>query len=295
MILFIQQAESLYDTNEIIKVILIMIACFALPYIVVFLMPKKRKLYKAYSLYRRGNYDEAKILFSKYLEKYPQQVSLKLCLADIELRLKNYDNSIKLSNDFINHEPDNFEGFMILASVYGALENFGLCLHYVNIALKKNPPRKHKYGMLVNKAIVVSETGDHEEALKIYREAVELIDNDHYVYNNMGYTFIKMKKYKESIPYFDISIKLNKNFAFSYNNRAFAFANIGNLDKAFEDFKTSLLLDPSNPYLYKFRGLTFYKTGKLAEAKVDLEKALHLQAKFREELLPIIEEISKKL
>lgn len=292
MSLFFQSAENLFDLNELIKVILILLACFAVPYLFVYLFSAKSKYMKAVKAYKKGEYEIAEDFLEKIKPSSSMFFHSRLFLSVIELEQNKTDKSIQICSELIRNHPDRYEAHQFLSQIYLSIKANELSLEYIYKALDMNPPRKDKYALYVNMGIVFDNLGEYEKAIQSYLKAVEQIDNDHVVYNNLGYAYLLQGKFSEAISYFDKSISLNSKFAYSYNNRGFAFANLGNFDKAFEDFKTSLLLDPSNPHLYKFRGISYYKSGNFSEAKINLEKALEMEPDFTDEISPILTEIS---
>ncbi|GEM_PF-1648186 len=292
MNLFFQIAEKVFDWNELIRVILILLACFAVPYLFVYLFSSKSKYMKAVKAYKNGEYEIA----VDFLEKIKPSSSMffhsRLFLSAIELEQNKTDKAIQICSELIRNHPDRYEAHQFLSQIYLSINANELSFEFIYKALEMNPPRKDKYALYVNMGIVFDNLGEYEKAIQSYRKATEQIDNDHVVYNNIGYTYLLQSKFSEAISYLDKSINLNSKFAYSYNNRGFAFANLGNFDKAFEDFKTSQLLDPSNPHLYKFRGLSYFKSGNFSEAKTNLEKALQMDPKFSDEISPILTKIN---
>lgn len=293
MNLFFQIAEKVFDWNELIKVILILLACFTVPYLLIFLFSSKSKYMKAVKAYNRGDLDTAKYLLEKIKPTESMYFYARLFLSQLEMRLGKKDAAIQICRELIREHPDKYEPYQFISQVYLSIKANDLCLDNIYKALDRNPPRKDKYALYVNMGTAFDEMKQYDEAIRSYLKAVEQIDTDHVVFNNIGYAYLMQSKFPEAITYFDKSIKLNSKFAFSYNNRGFAYANLGDFERAFEDFKASLLLDSSNPYLYKFRGISLYKFGNFTEARTNLEKALQLCPDFNDEISPILTEINK--
>lgn len=293
MNLIFQQAESLFDWKELVRVLMILLACFTIPYLLVFMFSAKSKYMKAVKAYKRGDFEIAKSLLEKIKPSGSMYFHSRLFLSALEMKMGNKDAAIQICRELIREHPDKYEPYQFISQVYLSNKANDLCLDNIYKALDRNPPRKDKYTLYNNMGTAFDEMMQYDAAIRSYLKAIEQIDNDHVVYNNIGYVYLMQNKFNEAISYLDKSIKLNSKFAFSYNNRGFAYANLGNFEKAFEDFKASLLLDPSNPYLYKFRGLSYYKSRNFSEAKTNLEKAIQMDPKFANEISPILEEISK--
>lgn len=293
MNLFFQLAEKVFDWNELIEVILILLACFTVPYLLVFMFSAKSKYIKAVKAYKSGDCETAAAILEKIKPSNSMYFHSRLFLSSIEAKLNRTDRAIQICLELIRNYPERFEPFQLLSDIYLALNTNELSLGYMYQALERNPSRKDKYAIYVNMGTAFDSLGEHEKAIQSYLIAIEHIANDYLVYNNIGYAYLQQSKFSEAISFLDKSIYLNSKFAFSYNNRGFAYANLGNFEKAFEDFKSSLLLDPSNPYLYKFRGLSYYKFGNYSEAKTNLEKALQMKPEFSGEISQILNEINK--
>jgi len=293
MNLFFQHAEKVFDWNELIQVILILLACFTVPYLLVFIFSAKSKYIKAVKAYKRGDFYNAKSLLEKIKPSGPMYFHSRLFLSQLEMRAGKKDAAIQILRELIREHPEKYEPYQFISQVYLSMKANDICLDNISKALDRNPPRRDRYALYVNMGTAYDSLREYDKAIQSYLKAIEQIANDYLVYNNLGYAYLSQSKFSDAITYFDKSMNLNPKFAFSYNNRGFAFANLGNFEKAFEDFKASLLLDSSNPYLYKFRGISFYKFGNFPEAKTNLEKALQMCPDFSDEISPILNEINK--
>lgn len=196
-------------------------------------------------------FDEAVIIFENVLNKSKDPTVYRMAIAS-NIQSKNYEKAKNISFEFRNIHTLNSDD----------LSNLGLTF---------------------------SETGQLDEALKIYDESLKINPNNKYPLNNKGYTLILSEKFAESIPVFDKAISLDKNFSYSYNNRGLAKINLNMLEEGVKDIENSLKLDPENSDAYKNLGIYYLK---MKEYEKSLE--MLLKAKNIDESTSQINELIKE-
>ena len=80
-------------------------------------------------------------------------------------------------------------------------------------------------------------------------------------YNNLGYYNIRLKKYKESLPYFKKSIEIFPNYGYASDNLAYALIQLGELEEA-KEWLDKALETENNDVAYTYRNLALYHLGK---------------------------------
>lgn len=290
---FIQQTVQATGTAEIVQSILILLACFALPFIVLYFLPFRSNFRAGVKALRAEDYETAKAKFEKCLKAKPDSFESHLNLASAVMELKQLDEAINHCREAIKIAPEKYEGYMTLSFVYLKMKNYDQSLYYINEAFGREPSAHHRHILFVNRGVIWSKRNEPNKALSDYENAIKIVDNNWTAYNNIGYTLLNQGMYEESIKYFNRSIELDSERAFPYNNRGFAHSNLGNYDMAFADFRASYNIDPTNALLYKYRGITYYKVSDFESALQDFEKAIEKDPDLFDELNLLKQQIEK--
>jgi tetratricopeptide (TPR) repeat protein len=291
---FLQPINSATHPVEIIQAVLILIACFAVPFIISYFLPFRRNFRLGSARLKEQDLEKAKTHFEKCVKLKPRSYAALLSLASVDTELKNFDEAIRHSMEAVKLSPEKFAGYMSLSVVYLNMKNYDQALYYINEAFARDPSDADKHILYVNRGVIWNKRKEHDKAIADYKKAVEILDNNWTVFNNIGYTLLNTGRYEESIPYFDRSIELDSERAFSFNNRGFAHSNLGKYEQAFADFRKSYNIDPSNPLLYKYRGLTLYMIGEHEEALKDLLKAIEKDPELENDLSEKINHLKEK-
>ena len=127
-----------------------------------------------------------------------------------------------------------------------------------------------------NRGLAKAGFGDHEEAIKDYNKAIELNPNYPHAWSNRGIAKAERGQPKEAIKDFDQAIKLNPDAAPAWNNRGNEKAKLDHHEDAIKDFNQAIELNPSDPGTWYNRGNTKAKFGQQEEAIKDYNKAIEL-------------------
>jgi tetratricopeptide (TPR) repeat protein len=168
------------------------------------------------------------------------------------------------------------------------LKNYPKAQFFVDTLLNKTSPTSEDY---INAGYLKTISGDHDEALKLYQEALSLNPNQVYALNNIGYTLTCVQnKHNEALEYLKKAIEINSNFAPAYSNRGYAKLKNGDLDNALADISHSIELENTSAYSYRNLGIYYFDTGNFTDAKIQFEKAKEIDAD-----IPMVNDYLEKL
>jgi tetratricopeptide (TPR) repeat protein len=213
--------------------------------------------------------------------------------------------------------PDAFTLLVLKLNCSIAIKDYKLAIDLAQKLFNKHPKSKE---VLFNLAYSLSEDGQIEEAIKIYKKILSMaktqdnssIDDtildsgfdssfrnmiDINALNNLGYERMKIGEYTEAIENFNQLISMEKDYAFAYNNRGFAYIQLGETDKGIIDIEHSLSLEPENSYVHKNKALFHLALGNDKLALVSLMRARELgfEQIYGNEVEKLIAEVSARL
>ncbi|WMX13684.1 tetratricopeptide repeat protein [Aureispira sp. CCB-E] len=180
----------------------------------------------------------------------------------------------------IEDDPEwNYYIYYRRAYCYYGLKEYDKALQDAKKALSINSKndnyRKVKGQSFWLMASIFSEQGAHEKAVE-YLTYTSKILNESLIWNNIGYSQLKIEKYEDALEAFNKALELNIENPYSFSNRSFVYLKLGQLDKAQEDLKKALEFDPYNPYAYKYKGILHLELGESDKACEAFNKAKEL-------------------
>ncbi len=216
---------------------------------------------------------EALLTMEKCIRTFPKRIPSLLKMSEMQLILKQYDNSLQTCSNILTINPQNAEAYfmmgMNLRSV-GDIERAKTAFRKATeldpeltdawIILgqlfedEKNPIAIEYYDAAINvdrnnpvpwhsKAYYLQNNGQIDEALKIYQSIV-LIDKNYIdAYLNSGILFMSLDSMQRAFESFDIMCKVKPQLYLSYYYRGLASEALNNLEAAKEDYNTSIKLN----------------------------------------------------
>jgi tetratricopeptide (TPR) repeat protein len=223
---------------------------------------QKAKLYK-----KKGKVTEAKILYEKILQSFPQNTRALEGLESLE-KFNNKDSKKNPPQEIINQLVKLLNSNQF-SHVYKQIKS--LLLEYPNSFFLWN--------ILGISAV---QNGILDEAIIAFNKSILLEPNYVETYNNLGNVLREKKMLEESIKAFKKAISLKPDYADAYSNMGVAFKDLGKLDNALEAYKKAISLRPNFASYHNNIGNTLKDLGNLGEAIQAYEKAISLKPDFAE-------------
>lgn len=102
--------------------------------------------------------------------------------------------------------------------------------------------------------------GEHQEAIRLYTEAIAKDDKYKEAWNNRGVANYKARRYVEAInDYTQILLQIDPEFVDARRNRVNAYLDAGRFDKAMEDLDVLENLYPDSAFVDFTRGLVYHE------------------------------------
>jgi len=168
----------------------------------------KKMIDTAINHHKKGELNEAQILYQKVLKK----------------------------------EPSNFDAIQLLAIVYSQNKEYKEAINLYKFAIKINPSFPKTY---YNIGKTFFELDQFEDALLNYNLAIKYNPNYFEAYNNRGLVLEKFKYYDEALASYDFAIKLKSNYSEAFNNRSLALKQLNRLEESLKSLNTAIQLNPN--------------------------------------------------
>lgn len=184
------------------------------------------------SLARENKYDRALIQFKKAIELSPDNIEVRMKLADSYLYLKNYPLMIEACNAVIKINPKFAQAYYNIAAYYSDIKKFNEAEMYVLKAVAADSTNAEAY---LYTGLIYENEKKISEAMLNYKKSVTLNPELATAYFRMGFIHGSQSLFKEALLDFENYVKLNPNDGNGYFYRGQAYCMTGNIGTGCED------------------------------------------------------------
>ena len=129
----------------------------------------------------------------------------------------------------------------------------------------------------VNRGNALVKSGEPDDAIASYSNAIQLKPDLADAYFNRGYAYGESGNSDRAIADYSEAIRLKPNDAEAYYNRGYAYGEKkGDHDRAIADYSEAIRLKPDFAKAYHNRGVAYGKKGEKSNADADFAKAKEL-------------------
>jgi tetratricopeptide (TPR) repeat protein len=140
---------------------------------------------------------------------------------------------------------------------------------------KPNDATAHK-----DYAVALYATGNLQEAVNQYSDAISINKDDATAYNNLGNAYRDLKQYDNAVTAYKKAISLNKSAINPYVNLAnVQLYNLNKADDAVSTYKDALKALPNNTEIELLLGITYERKGDTSSAKATYNTILSQDSK----------------
>jgi len=143
----------------------------------------------------------------------------------------------------VDKEPDHYEAYMMLGSLYSKQKN-NLAIDYFNNAKRLVPQSIEAYYM---SGMHYQGMQNYDSALVEYENIINNIDSTYYpAHFNAGYINMQyLGNYEKATGYFSGAINYNKQYAEAFHNRGYCYEKLNEFEKARKDYKKAMEIIPN--------------------------------------------------
>jgi tetratricopeptide (TPR) repeat protein len=275
-------------------------------------MKIEQLLANAKSCVKKGEKEAATKLYSKVLEKYPQNREAKNGLKDLQtFSLKKIqpelpeDQANKLIalyskaqfRDCLNkirvltlNYPNEAFLYKVSGACYSGLGQSDLAITCFERALELKPHDSEIYNNLGN---LFKDCGHFDTAIDSYKEAIKFSPDYVEAYFNLGVVFNQLNQLEKAITYYEQALKINPSFSKAHNNLGIIFEKTGLLDSSIASYERVLKINPDNAKVANEIGKLQLKKGGMDEAIKSFRNALKIKSDYAEAINNLAEAYSK--
>ncbi|XP_052281417.1 uncharacterized protein LOC127878913 isoform X2 [Dreissena polymorpha] len=143
----------------------------------------------------------------------------------------------------------------------------------INHAVKVNPTAE----LLTNRGVIHQFMGDHVNAVRDYKLALELDPTYALAHFNAGNVYFHTRHFSQALDSYNKTVKYNPKDESALLNRAITRVLLKDSKGALDDFRAAIKLSPYSAHMYLNRGNLYASTQQFELAEKDYTKALDLQ------------------
>ncbi len=128
--------------------------------------------------------------------------------------------------------------------------------------------------------IEYAESGDYQQALEYFDEAIQLDPNNAEYFNNRGNTYSFLKQYESAKEDYTQAIRLAPDYYLPYLGLGNVYDDLGEPEQAIEKYGQAIELEPDNVQPYRNRGATLMHMREFKQALPDLDRAIELNSNY---------------
>ncbi len=226
------------------------------------------------NLYRElGKFDESLINANLAIKANPDNINFKINKISALINLRKIDEAKILADKCLSEDDSNPLILNNAGVINNILNDFTTAKEQLSKALKLNPQYIDAYKNYIETLIGLN---DIKGAIKGYQELILQYPTDNNLYTLPTNLFIKIKKEKEGIRFFDRLVEKIGNIAAIYNQIGILYRLINNNSEAIKNYNKALNLEPNNATFYSNLGAIYYEEDNYTLAEQNYLKAVEL-------------------
>ena len=238
--------------------------------------------------HKSKNFQEAKKLYTKILEKNPNNEDVNNNLGILYNQLGEYKKAKSFYEKTLQLNPSNINTINNLGLLFQALKNKEEAMECFKKAIRINPNYAPAY---FNFANTLKEIGEYEKAINYYKKTIEINPNFIDALNNLGILYNQIGEYKKAINFFEQSLQLNPKYIDAHNSLGILFDGIAEYQKAINCFENALAIEPFNltshwlsmntfPVIYKNSEEIIFFKNRFKKSLKKISKLIDGKSKF---------------
>lgn len=118
------------------------------------------------------------------------------------------------------------------------------------------------------------ESGEYEEAIASYSQALEINPNSHAAWYGRGYALEKLERYEEAITIYDQALQIKPDSHEVWREKGFSLTQLERYEEAIYSFDKALQIKPDDHEVWREAGFSLTRLGQHEEAITIYEKVL---------------------
>lgn len=230
------------------------------------------QFHQLWRLGNEGQFDEAKALAQKIVQKTPESASHVFCrLASTFGTQGNEEKAIELFQEALQHAPDEPNTHVSLGSALGRAGKIEEAIVHFTEALKSDPNHAEACSQL---AVAFSKQGKLQEAADQYRKLLKANPDSAAAHAELAVMLGKQGDWNQAAEHYRQAITLEPDDAKNHLSLSNALQKLGKTPDAVDACRQALRLDPGNANTRARLAGALWAAGHLDQAEATLREGL---------------------
>jgi tetratricopeptide (TPR) repeat protein len=173
--------------------------------------------------------------------------------------------------------PNHAEALNLLGVVAHQTGRHDLAVEVIRQAIDQDPLNPAYFS---NLGSALHGRGDLDDAIRAFRRAIAIKWDSAEVYSNLGVTLREQGKIDEAVVAYTHALSINPNYGEAHANLGLALYARGELERAIRHYRQAIRVKPTYPDAHSDLGVALYRQGKLGEAVAAFRQAISIQPGF---------------
>ncbi len=203
------------------------------------------------------------------MNKDIEEIKKKLNFAFSYIQNNNHPEAIKIYQNILQENVNNFEANSNLGMLYAQFNNLQKSEKYLNKAIEIDP--KNPYA-LNNLASILIKLGRNDESIKYSQKAINIKQNFSLAYNNLGLAQQNLNKNKDAKISFLKAIESEDKNVLPYYNLAFLYESLNEIKNSETYYLKAIEINPKFFSAYNNLMNLYERTNEDNKLKLIIEK-----------------------
>jgi len=220
-----------------------------------------RLLTRAKKLIKKGEFNDAKLIYISILESLPNNLEAKKGLLSLNDIKDSYPPQVKL---------DEIMGFYSQGELKKALT-------IAKNLIKQYPSEPILFNII---GACYSEVGSTEDAIENFKSAIQLKSDYAEAQYNLGIAYQKINQFDNASDYYEFAIRSQHAYPQAHNNLGVVYLNKGQIDLAVKSFEWAIAYSPNYAEAHNNLGSALQELKQFENAKKQFELATSINPDY---------------
>lgn len=219
----------------------------------------------------KENYNDAEMYAKIWVEYCPQSPEAFHKLGFIKLQLNELESAMQYIDKALEFNPYDSEVLITKVKIYEEYNQYNLCLEILEKILTLDSTNEEaKY----YKGIALSNMQFHKEAIKVFKELVDLEDFKVDVYSELAIIYTELDDLDKAEDYYNKAIEMLPFDSKLWYNKGLMHQHFNQIFKAIDSLLFAICIDKKNYYAYKVLATIYANIGRFKDSAEIYDLAL---------------------